>query len=64
MNLPQHASQAAGAIHAFRLEVPHGARRKLAVAWLMLALASLVASGFFSILLVLARRVILTRVTP
>jgi len=56
MNLPQHASQAAAStIHAFRLEVPHGARRNLAVAWLMLALASLIASGFFSLLLVLAR---------
>ena len=39
----------------FRLEVPRAARRNLAVGWLMLALASLIASGFFSLLLVLAR---------
>lgn len=39
----------------FRLEVPVDARLSLAVAWLMLALASLIASGVFSLLLVLSR---------
>ncbi len=54
MSLSEHQS-AAVTTHRFSLEVPLGARRKLAVAWLMLALASLVASGIFSLLLVLAR---------
>jgi len=39
----------------FELELPGGPRRRLAVGWLLLALASLLASGFFSVLLVLAR---------
>ena len=39
----------------FRLEVPSDTRLDLAVAWLMLALASLIASGVFSLLLVLSR---------
>jgi hypothetical protein len=39
----------------YALELPEGPRRRLAVGWLLLALASLVASGVFSILLVLSR---------
>ena len=40
---------------SYTLAVPDGARRKLAGGWLWLALASLVGSGLFSILLVLSR---------
>jgi hypothetical protein len=39
----------------FALPVPGDMRRRLAAGWLLLALAALVASGLFSILLVLAR---------
>ena len=39
----------------FALSVPQDARRKLALAWLALGLAALLASGLFSILLVLSR---------
>ena len=50
--MPANTAQAA---RAFRLEVPDDARLNLAVAWLMLALASLIASGLFSLLLVASR---------
>jgi hypothetical protein len=49
----EEAAQAAPARYA--LAVPADARRKLALGWLALAVASLVGSGVFSILLVLAR---------
>ena len=39
----------------YALAVPDGARRRLAIGWLWLALASLIGSGVFSILLVLSR---------
>jgi hypothetical protein len=39
----------------FDLDVPQDARRSLAMAWLALGLAALLASGLFSILLVLSR---------
>jgi hypothetical protein len=39
----------------FDLSVPRDARRTLALAWLMLGLAALLASGVFSVLLVLSR---------
>ena len=39
----------------YALDLPDGPRRRLAVGWLLLALASLVASGVFSVLLVLSR---------
>ncbi len=39
----------------YALAVPEGARRALAIGWLWLALASLIGSGVFSILLVLSR---------
>ena len=45
----------AGAPASYALPVPADGRRRLAVGWLALAVASLVGSGVFSILLVLAR---------
>ena len=39
----------------YALAVPEGARRRLAAAWLWLAVAALLGAGLFSILLVLAR---------
>jgi hypothetical protein len=39
----------------YRLPVPGGERRRLALGWLALGLASLVGAGLFSVLLVLAR---------
>src|SRR5687768_9780876 len=45
----------ASAPASYVLAVPEGARRQLAGGWLWLALASLVGSGLFSILLVLSR---------
>jgi hypothetical protein len=39
----------------YAIELPGGARRRLALGWLALALASLLASGLFSLLLVLSR---------
>ncbi|MDF3009991.1 MAG: putative cytochrome c oxidase, subunit [Burkholderiales bacterium] len=45
----------AAAPASYELAVPADARRRLAVGWLALAVASLVGSGLFSILLVLAR---------
>jgi cytochrome c oxidase subunit 1 len=51
-----YADAAGGAAAAhYALPVPAGARRGLAAGWLALALASLVGSGLFSILLVLSR---------
>ena len=48
-------ADAGHSVKGFRLEVPADARLDLAIAWLMLALASLIASGVFSLLLVLSR---------
>ncbi|MEI8156241.1 MAG: cbb3-type cytochrome c oxidase subunit I [Burkholderiales bacterium] len=42
-------------VHTFELEVPQDGRRPLAIAWLGLGLFALLASGLFSILLVLSR---------
>ncbi len=42
-------------IYAFNLEIPNDGRKPLALAWLILGLAALVASGLFSLLLVLSR---------
>jgi hypothetical protein len=41
--------------NGYALEVPADARRRLAVGWLALALAALVGSGLFAVLLVLSR---------
>ena len=46
-------SPAAG--YRYALAIPEGARRRLAVGWLALGLVSLIASGVFSVLLVLSR---------
>ncbi len=46
---------AAGSDFDFDLTVPQDARRSLAIAWLALGLMALLASGLFSILLVLSR---------
>lgn len=43
------------ATEVYALAVPHGAQRQLALGWLALALASLIGSGVFSVLLVLSR---------
>ena len=40
---------------SYSLAVPQDARRTLAMAWLGLGMAALVASGLFSVLLVLSR---------
>ena len=40
---------------SFELAVPQDSRRTLAMAWLLLGLSALVASGLFSLLLVLSR---------
>lgn len=54
--VPIHAaSPAAARGFEYALEVPEGARRTLARAWLWLGLIALVGSGLFSILLVLSR---------
>ncbi|MFO1273299.1 MAG: cbb3-type cytochrome c oxidase subunit I [Rubrivivax sp.] len=42
-------------LHRYTLAVPTDERRRLATAWLLLAVAALVASGLFSLLLVAAR---------
>jgi hypothetical protein len=56
MNTRSLYADAAVALPAsWALPVPAGARRALAAGWLALALASLVGSGIFSILLVLSR---------
>jgi len=52
--LTADTAAAAPAAH-YELAVPADARRRLAAGWLALALAALVGSGLFSILLVLAR---------
>ena len=57
--LPQARNDA-----AYTLAVPTDARRELARGWLFLSLASLVLSGVFSILLVLARTPGLNRLMP
>jgi hypothetical protein len=49
------AEAIAAAAASYELAVPADARRRLAVGWLALAVASLLGSGLFSILLVLAR---------
>ena len=50
--------------HRYALEIPGGARRALAVRWLALGLAALIASGVLSILLVLSRTPGLQRAFP
>lgn len=52
--LSEHATHA-DPDHGFDLAVPHDARRPLAIAWLSLGMLALLASGLFSILLVLSR---------
>ncbi len=49
------AASAPAAAHRYVLSIPEGARRRLAVGWLALGLVSLIASGIFSVLLVLSR---------
>jgi hypothetical protein len=49
---------------AFELPIPEGAPRRLAIGWLALGLAALVASGVFSVLLVLSRTPGIQRVIP
>ena len=51
---PVESTAALPATH-YDISVPDGARRDLALGWLMLALVSLVGSGVFSVLLVLSR---------
>ena len=48
----------------YHLHVSSGHVRKTTTAWLMLALASLVGAGVFSILLVLARTPVVQKITP
>jgi len=48
----------------YGLAVPDGGRRQLAVAWLALALASLIGAGIFSVLLVAARTPYLQHLFP
>jgi len=54
------------ALHAaaYRLAVPADARRRLAAAWLFLGIAALLASGLFSVLLVLSRTPGLKEIFP
>jgi hypothetical protein len=51
-------------IASYHLEIQSAGMRKSATAWLMLGLASLVASGVFSILLVVARTPVIQELTP
>jgi hypothetical protein len=55
MRVPPAAGAMAEAAFDFDLPVPQDARRALVLAWLALGLAALLASGLFSILLVLSR---------
>ena len=48
----------------FSVEAPAGLRRRIARAWLMLGIAALVASGVFSVLLVLARAPLVKDLLP
>ncbi|MBE2263239.1 MAG: cbb3-type cytochrome c oxidase subunit I [Burkholderiaceae bacterium] len=50
--------------YSFDLAIPNDARRSLAMAWLMLGLFALVASGLFSVLLVLSRTPQLQQLFP
>ncbi|WP_395693625.1 cbb3-type cytochrome c oxidase subunit I [Piscinibacter sp.] len=52
------------ATHAYALPVPTDARRTLARGWLWLALAALIGSGLFSVLLVLSRTPGLNKLFP
>ena len=52
---PAGLCESAVATFHFELAVPQGARKTLAMAWLALGLTALLASGLFSILLVLSR---------
>lgn len=58
------APPAAAGGFEYALEVPEGARRTLARAWLWLGLIALVGSGLFSILLVLSRTPLLNQWLP
>lgn len=53
--LPITTPQSGQEDHTFELDVPQDARRTLAIAWLGLGMFALLASGLFSILLVLSR---------
>lgn len=61
---PTPASAAAATDFQFDLDVPQDARKTLAMAWLALGLAALLASGLFSILLVLSRTPALQTLFP
>ncbi|HQR53576.1 MAG TPA: cbb3-type cytochrome c oxidase subunit I [Burkholderiales bacterium] len=52
---PWTSAAVPAATYRYALSIPQGARRKLAVGWLTLGLVSLIASGVFSVLLVLSR---------
>ena len=70
MNAPVLGALRAGAtfsaerVAQFALPVPADMRKRLAAGWLLLALAALVGSGLFSVLLVLARTPGLQQVFP
>lgn len=50
--------------HAFTLHVPQGNARHLTIGWLLLALASLVIGGLFTILIVLSRTPFFNEIIP
>ena len=52
---PLWRATAGAVVHRYALHIPDGARRTLAVRWLVLGLGALIGSGLFSILLVLSR---------
>ncbi|MCL4763341.1 MAG: cbb3-type cytochrome c oxidase subunit I [Burkholderiales bacterium] len=52
------------ALHRYELDVPDGERRRLAAAWLLLAIVALLASGLYSLLLVAARAPFLAPLLP
>jgi hypothetical protein len=62
--LPAGAAFAGERAAEFALPVPGDMRKRLAAGWLLLALAALVGSGLFSVLLVLARTPGLQRMFP
>ena len=61
---PRTAQWAPPGSSTYSLAVPHGARRRLARAWLWLGLLALVGSGLFSVLLVLSRTPLINQWLP
>jgi len=54
-NAPARLYESKGTVFRYELTVPQDARKMLAMAWLALGLMALLASGLFSVLLVLSR---------